>query len=163
MAAAGAEENSMTDTTKFLDQAIPLEGASHSDVVHYSIAIPMRYAECMATLADGRRVPLRDARQLVGWSGPKSQRKLVFRVGDHGVEIIAGRGRRNAAREIHVCQLRPARTRDGESVETSKLVTRDGGLAFVRQTGRAMIKGLTNRKPQSGIGIFEDLLVGAPA
>ena len=53
----------------FLDRAIPLSGASHADVVSYSVAIPMRYAECFGVLADGRKVRFADKRNFVGWSG----------------------------------------------------------------------------------------------
>ncbi len=41
---------------KILDEVIPLDGASHTDVVNYSVEIPLRYAECFALLCDGRKV-----------------------------------------------------------------------------------------------------------
>ena len=49
-----------TEKAEFLDQAIPLKGASHADVVSYSVEIPMRYAEVLATLADGSKVKLKN-------------------------------------------------------------------------------------------------------
>mgnify|MGYP001824429162 FL=1 len=51
-----------------LDDAIPLQGASHADVCEYVVEIPMRYAECFALLNDGRKVGLKNPRQFVGWS-----------------------------------------------------------------------------------------------
>ena len=69
-------ENSIDANT--LDHAIPLNGASHKDVVSYSVDVPMRYAECFATLADGGIVRLKDARQFLGWSGLNGARRLIF-------------------------------------------------------------------------------------
>ena len=43
------------DTTQ-LDQRLPLRNASHADVEHYGVDIPMRYSECYAKLKDGRIV-----------------------------------------------------------------------------------------------------------
>jgi len=51
----------------FLDRAIPLNGASHADVVEYSVDTPMRYTECFARLADGRDVRFKDSRQFLAW------------------------------------------------------------------------------------------------
>lgn len=52
-----------------LDNALPLQSGSHADVVEYRVEAPMRYAECLALLADGRKVGLRNPCQFVGWSG----------------------------------------------------------------------------------------------
>jgi hypothetical protein len=65
-----------------LDEAIPLQGASHADAVEYLVEIPMRYAECFALLADGRKVALRNPRRFVGWSAHDRDRSLLFR--SHG-------------------------------------------------------------------------------
>ena len=54
----------MHTKTGFLDRMLPLNGASHAEAVDYAIVIPMRYAECVAILADGRQVRLREAQQL---------------------------------------------------------------------------------------------------
>lgn len=62
----------------FLDEAVPLRGASHADVVHYSIEVPMRYAECYGILRDGRKVPLANKRLFVAWSGRKAIHSLLF-------------------------------------------------------------------------------------
>jgi len=65
----------------FLDRAIPLNGASHADVVEYSVDIPMRYAQCFARLADGRTVRLKDSGQFLAWSGWEGKRSFLFRNG----------------------------------------------------------------------------------
>jgi len=62
----------------FLDRTIPLDGASHADVVSYSVEIPTRYAECYCLLADGRKVRLADRRKFIGWSGHGAARSLLF-------------------------------------------------------------------------------------
>lgn len=70
-----------------LDEAIPLEGASHADVVEYAVEIPMRYAECKALLADGRKVGLQKPRQFVGWSQHSPNRSLLFRSNGKHFEV----------------------------------------------------------------------------
>lgn len=62
-----------------LDDVIPLQGASHADVVEYVIETPMRYAECFALLSGGRKVGLQDPRRFVGWSRHDRDRSLLFR------------------------------------------------------------------------------------
>jgi hypothetical protein len=62
-----------------LDDAIPLQGASHADVVEYVVETPMRYAECFALLADGRKVRLQDPCVFVGWARHDLDRSLLFR------------------------------------------------------------------------------------
>ena len=71
----------------FLDRAIPLNGASHADVVEYSVDTPMRYTECFATLADGRNVRFKDSRQFLAWSGRDGKRSFLFRNGRRHIEI----------------------------------------------------------------------------
>lgn len=61
-----------------LDNAIPLDGASHDEVAEYSVETIWRKAECIATLFDGSRVKLRDAWQFVGYSGRDPVRSLLF-------------------------------------------------------------------------------------
>jgi hypothetical protein len=70
-----------------LDEAIPLQGASHADVVEYLVESPMRYAECFALLSDGRKVGLRDPRGFVGWSRHDRDRSLLFRSGGKHYEV----------------------------------------------------------------------------
>jgi len=74
-ASIGDEEQMM----RALDGAIPLQGASHADVVEYLVEMPIRYAECLALLPDGRKVSLRNPRQFVGWSRHGRNRSLLFR------------------------------------------------------------------------------------
>ena len=101
--------------TEFLDQVLPLKGASHADVDHYGVDIPMRYSECYAKLVDGRVVRLRDTRQFVGWTGVNGSRRLLFV--EDGKEI----------------ELRRAPTRGFEinpPQSGCKYVARDGSLHF---------------------------------
>ena len=62
-----------------LDEALPLQDASHADVVEYVVEIPMRYAECFGVLADGTKVSLKNPRHFVGWSKHDRNRSLLFR------------------------------------------------------------------------------------
>ena len=71
--------------TNFLDGAIPLEGASHADVVRYTVKIPTRYARCFAELTDGRTVRFVKLRKFIGWSGRDNKRSFLFR--NHGLHI----------------------------------------------------------------------------
>jgi len=70
-----------------LDDAIPLQDASHADVVEYVVEIPMRYAECFALLSDGRKVGLKNPRRFVGWSRHDRDRSLLFRGRDKHFEV----------------------------------------------------------------------------
>ena len=70
-----------------LDEVIPLAGASHADVVEYVVEIPMRYAECFALLADGRKVGLQDPGGFVGWSRHDRDRSLLFRSNGKHYEV----------------------------------------------------------------------------
>ena len=72
---------------KILDEVIPLDGASHTDVVNYSVEIPVRYAECFALLSDGRKVALAEPRRFVGWSGHDPDRSLLFRNNGSHIEL----------------------------------------------------------------------------
>ena len=75
------------DAAALLDELIPLQGASHADVVEYRVEVPLRYAQCIAALSDGRKVPLSDPRAFVGWAGAKSERSLLFRCGQASLEL----------------------------------------------------------------------------
>ena len=55
----------------FLDQSVPLRGASHAEVTRYSVEVPMRYSECFAILTDGTKVPLANKRQFLAWAGAR--------------------------------------------------------------------------------------------
>ena len=74
------------DTTQ-LDRLLPLKNASHADVAHYGVDIPMRYSECYAKLRDGRIVRLRNARQFKGWVGMNGSRRLLFSNGPDPIEL----------------------------------------------------------------------------
>jgi hypothetical protein len=88
----------------FLDRAIPLNGASHAEVVEYSVDIPMRYAECFAKLADGRTVRLKDSRQFLAWSGWDDKRSFLFCNGRRRIEIQTDvRNRVGNVQAGHVC------------------------------------------------------------
>lgn len=73
---------------KILDDVIPLDGASHADVVKYSVEIPLRYAECFALLSDGRKVGLAEPRKFIGWSSHDPVKSLLFR--DNGSHLELG-------------------------------------------------------------------------
>ena len=75
------------DAVSLLDDLIPLRGASHTDVLEYSVEIPFRYAECYALLQDGRKVSLVEPRKFVGWSSYKPSRTLLFRVNGAHLEL----------------------------------------------------------------------------
>jgi len=80
---AGLHEN----TAKILDSLIPLRQASHADVVEYRVEIPMRYAECYAILADGRKAKFIDPRKFLGWSSHDARRSLLFLNNDVTLEV----------------------------------------------------------------------------
>ena len=101
--------------TAFLDKILPLKNASHADVDHYGVDIPMRYSECYAKLNDGRVVRLRNARQFVGWTGMNGSRRLLFDNGERQIEL-----RRSADRGFVV----------NEPQSGCKYVTRDGSLHY---------------------------------
>jgi hypothetical protein len=73
-----------------LDQLVPLQGASHSDVIDYSVTVPMRNAELSARLADGRTTRLIDSRQFLGWLGYGANPTLLLDCGDRRVVVATG-------------------------------------------------------------------------
>lgn len=75
----GAGTGDEEQIVRALDEAIPLQGASHADVVEYLVETPLRYAECLALLSDGRKVALQNPRHFVGWSSHDPNRSLLFR------------------------------------------------------------------------------------
>ncbi len=83
----GASIGDETDRISHLDEAIPLKGASHADVVEYRVEIPMRYAECFAILKDGRKVGLMHPRKFKGWSAHSPDRSLLFRSNGKHFEV----------------------------------------------------------------------------
>lgn len=84
-------------TAAYLDQVIPLKDASHADVVSYTVEVPMRYAECFATLRDGRKVRLTDKRRFIGWAGDDENRALLFRKNLLHIELRTDKGLNGSA------------------------------------------------------------------
>lgn len=78
-------------TAQYLDNLVPLDGASHSDVIDYCVAVPMRYAEVQARLADGSTARLANSRQFIGWTGYGTNPTLLFDCGDRNVVVDTGR------------------------------------------------------------------------
>jgi len=72
----------------FLDRAIPLNGASHADVVRYTVETIWRRAECIGTLADGQRVKLLDSWQFMGYTGRDPVKSLLFRNNGLHIEVL---------------------------------------------------------------------------
>ena len=73
-----------------LDRLVPLLGASHGDVIDYSVTVPMRNAELRARLADGRTTRLIDSRQFIGWLGYGANPTLLLGCGDQRVVVATG-------------------------------------------------------------------------
>lgn len=129
----------MTANTRMLDRLFPLVDASHADAVTYSIVIPMRYAECVATLRDGRQARLQDPRKFVGWSGSAEQRAFVLHDGQEGAEIRINARRRRQVRDVREVQEfsvlahdSMAPTRTAELDKSRKIIGRDGDLLYAR-------------------------------
>ena len=151
----------MTAHTRMLDRLFPLVNASHADAVTYSIVIPMRYAECVATLRDGYQARFRDPRMLLGWSGPVERRAFLFHDGHSGIEIRikGGRGRQiRRIRELHELavlgreSLVPCHVAGLGKVR--KIISRDGDLLYVRPkyaSGVSDEQRATNRTNRIGM------------
>ena len=126
---AGLFENS----TKILDSLIPLRGASHGDVVEYRVEIPLRYAECYAVLADGRKAKFADPRKFLGWSCHAPRRSLLFRNNDITLEVEvdnrAADQERSTVRSINM----QAALRQGAN-RLKKFIGIDGGLIILPAT-----------------------------
>lgn len=73
-----------------LDQLVPLQGASHGDVVDYTVTVPLRNAELRARLVDGRTTRLIDSRQFIGWLGYGANPTLLLDCGDRRVVVATG-------------------------------------------------------------------------
>jgi len=79
-------------TAKYLDEIAPLQGASHSEVVDYSVTVPFFYAELRARLANGRWARLADASQFLGWFGYGPNPTLLLDCGGQRVAVDTGTG-----------------------------------------------------------------------
>jgi len=93
-AASSGDNENMIDV---LDDAIPLQGASHADVLDYVVDTPLRYAECFALLTDGRKVGLQNPRTFIGWSQHDLDRSLLFRGDGKYFEVAVERSVRGQA------------------------------------------------------------------
>ena len=120
----------LENTARILDSLIPLRNASHADVVEYRVQIPMRYAECIAVLFDGRTVKFAEPRKFLGWSSHEERRSLLFR--HHGITLevevdnLAAERARSTVRRINL----QAAFREGAS-RLKKFIGIDGGLIIV--------------------------------
>jgi len=81
------QQQQSLDAVTLLDDLIPLKGASHTDVIEYSVEVPFRYAECFAIMEDGRKVSFIEPRRFVGWSSYNPSRTLLFRVKGAYIEL----------------------------------------------------------------------------
>ena len=118
------------DAVSLLDDLIPLRGASHTDVVEYSVEVPYRYAECYAILTDGRKVSLVEPRKFVGWSSHNPSRTLLFRVNGAHLELdvedeLAG----HAPGKIHNIILEAVALRCANTMK--KFIGVDGNLVLL--------------------------------
>ena len=77
----------LNQSASFLDSNIPLKDASHADVVSYAVETIWRKAECIATLACGRRVKLHDAWQFIGYAGHNPARFMLFLCNGRHIEV----------------------------------------------------------------------------
>jgi len=77
-------------TAQYLDELIPLHGASHTEVVDYRVSVPFRYAEVRARLANGATARLADTRQFLGWLGYGANPTLLFKCGERQVVVETG-------------------------------------------------------------------------
>ena len=84
---AASSQAVCSNSASFLDSSSPLKDASHGDVVSYSVETIWRKAECIATLADGRKTKLCDAWQFIGYTGKNSARRLLFRNNGLHIEV----------------------------------------------------------------------------
>lgn len=172
---------SETRTAKFLDRAIPLRSASHLNVISYSVDIPMRYAECFATLADGRKVRLRDSRQFIGWSGWVGKRSFLFRSGRRRIEIQTnsrhpgGSGQPRDACEVITwpgLRIGSIDLSFSEHVNsnkkhvtcTRKFIARDGSQLVIRRVFRTLARHIGHRRLNSSAQVrgSDELTGGAP-
>lgn len=126
---AGLLENS----ARILDSLVPLRNASHADVVEYRVHIPLRYAECIAILADGRTARFAEPRKFLGWSSHEDRRSLLFRHHDVTLEVevdnLAAERARSTVRSINL----QAALRQGAS-RLKKFIGIDGDLIMLQAT-----------------------------
>jgi hypothetical protein len=81
------QQQDSLDAVTLLDDLIPLRDASHTDVVEYSVEVPLRNAVCFALMRDGRKVGLVEPWKFKGWSSHDPSRTLLFRVNGSHLEL----------------------------------------------------------------------------
>jgi hypothetical protein len=143
------------ESTEFLDRKLPLVGASHADVVNYSVDVPLSFASCFATLNDGRKVRFRDSGKFLGWSDAGRKRTLLFRSGRRRIEIHTNTslpaGHIRSGRRCRVVSwpslmlggndLLIRRDRDqlkSREQGARKFIARDGGLLIIGRLGQLL-------------------------
>jgi hypothetical protein len=147
----------------FLDRAIPLNGASHAEVVEYSVDIPMRYAECFAKLADGRTVRLKDSRQFLAWSGRDVKRSFLFCSGRRRIEIQTDvRNRVGNVQAGHVFGvinwlflMVGANDAPLHNHAARKFIARDGSQLVVPYWGQILARRIGRRAPMQCEAILD--------
>ncbi|MCH7822953.1 MAG: malate synthase G [Proteobacteria bacterium] len=75
----------------FLDRALPLDTASHGDVVNYALDLAASSVTFRATLKDGRTVTLRDAETFVGYKVMDDGHSFLFLHNNLHIEIQTDR------------------------------------------------------------------------
>ena len=146
---------SQDESTEFLDRKLPLVGASHADVVNYSVDVPLSFACCFATLVNGRKVRFRDAARFLGWSDAHGRRTLLFRSGRRRIEIHTNTGlpagHIRTGRRCRVVSW-PSFTFGGNDIlirrdndqrksreqGARKFIARDGGLLIIGRLGQLL-------------------------
>ena len=120
----------LANTTRILDDLIPLHGASHADVVEYRVEIPMRYAECRAVLADGTTARFVEPRKFLGWSSHDVRRSLLFRNNDVTLEVeVDNRAAERECSTVRSINLQAA-VREGAN-RIKKFIGIDGDLLIL--------------------------------
>jgi hypothetical protein len=115
---------------RILNELAPLNGADHHDVVEYRVEIPMRYAECFAILADGRKVEFADPQKFLGWSSHDARRSLLFRNNDSTLEVeIDNRAVERECSTVRSVNLQAAIRNGAERVK--KFIGIDGELLLL--------------------------------
>ena len=154
--------NNKSKRAAYLDRTVPLDGASHADVLEYSVDIPMRYAECNARLADGRTVRLRNSHQFVGWSGWGGKRSFLFRSGLRRIEIQTDAGLRIGnvrSGSVGVISwlvlMISASKAPAHNHATRKFIAPDGSQLVVRHWGQILGRSIGRRAPMYRAEVLE--------
>ena len=120
----------LDNAARILNELAPLKGADHHDVVEYRVEIPMRYAECFAILADGRKVSFAEPQKFLGWSGRDALRSLLFRNNDSTLEVeINDRAAERECSTVRSVNLQAAIRTGAERVK--KFIGIDGELLLL--------------------------------